>query len=59
MKKPTSNAVYGYEKSRTGIGSTRTTQLDVLQKYLCIYFMPKPNLLQRLKMNRRRQHEFY
>lgn len=53
------SAIHTYKKSCTAITSSRTTKSDVLQKYLCIYFIPKPNLLQRLKTNRRHAHEFY
>jgi len=57
MRKPTSNAVFGYRKSRTGIGSTRTAKLNISANILCIYDMPKPSLLQRIK-NWRHNYEF-
>jgi len=59
MRKPTSNAVTGYRKSRMSIVSTHTAKLVISQKILCIHSMPKPNLLQRCFKVRRLSNEKY
>lgn len=43
-----SNAIHKYKKSRAGVGSTYTAKLETCGNNLCIQYIPKQSLKQRL-----------
>ncbi|VDG31466.1 hypothetical protein MUDAN_DOGOELCO_03310 [Lactiplantibacillus mudanjiangensis] len=57
MRMPLSNAISGNKKSRTGIGITRTAQINNMSLLTnCIYYKPKPTFLQRVRRWYRANH---
>lgn len=49
IRKVPASAIYKYEKNRASIASAHTAKLQTSEKSLCIYFIPKPSLMQQVK----------